>query len=93
MTSAGGSNSVRKPSLTSKTLSLFAKDASDGQRPLHYAVDAEMVTVIGPGEMPERRAMVSVGVVNERLETLLYGRVAVPRGSKVTDGTFAKTEG
>lgn len=92
MPSAGGSNSVRKPALA-KTLSLFSRDACEGQRPLHYAVDTEMVTVVGPGEMPERRVMVSVGVVNERLETLLYGRVAVPRGSRVTNGAFARTEG
>lgn len=52
-----------------------------------------MVTVVGPGELPERRAMVSVGIVNDRLETLLYGRVAVPKGCTVIDGGFARTEG
>lgn len=59
----------------------------------YYALDAEMVTIVGPGELPVRRAMVSIGVVNERLETLLYGRVAVPNGCEVIDGTFASMEG
>ncbi|CAM9963348.1 unnamed protein product [Pylaiella littoralis] len=58
-----------------------------------YAIDAEMVEIIGSGDLPARRAMVSVGVVNERLETLLYSRVAVPEGCKVTDGAFARMEG
>ncbi|CAN0175982.1 unnamed protein product [Ectocarpus sp. 4 AP-2014] len=59
----------------------------------YYAVDIEMVTIEGPEDLPARRAMVSVGVVDERLETLLYGRVAVPRGCKVTDGVFARIQG
>lgn len=52
-----------------------------------------MVTIEGPDDLPARRAMVSIGVVNERLETLLYARVAVPRGCKVTDGVFARMQG
>lgn len=59
-----------------------------------YAVDTEMVTITGPEvSLPAQRAMVSVGVVNERLETILYGRVAVPQGCEVIDGAFARAEG
>lgn len=68
-------------------------DRSHSSSPVRYAIDTEMVTVIGPGELPARRAMVSVGIVNDRLETLLYGRVAVPKGCKVVDGAFARVEG
>lgn len=57
-----------------------------------YAVDAEMVTVrLTSGE--EKRAMVSVGIVNDRLETVLYSRVAVPEGCEVVDGAFARVHG
>lgn len=58
-----------------------------------YAVDAEMVTAVGPGDAPERRIMVSIGIVNERLETVLYARVRVPEGCRVTNGAFARVEG
>ena len=99
MTLPSASNSVRKPALPTTPISFFRRDGAqetDGQeqrRPRHYAVDVEMVDVVGPGEAPERRAMVSVGVVNEHLETMLYGRVAVPRGCRVTTGAFARVEG
>lgn len=59
----------------------------------YYAVDTEMVTVSGPGEAPERRVMVSIGIVNQKLETVLYARVRVPQGSHVTNGAFARVEG
>lgn len=65
--------------------------ASSGSRRC-YAVDAEMVTVrLTSGE--EKRAMVSVGIVNDRLETVLYSRVAVPEGCEIVDGAFARVHG
>lgn len=88
-------NAVRRPSATSSLC--FSSSCNDGNsssaEPRYYALDAEMVTVVGPGELPARRAMVSIGVVNERLETLLYGRVAVPSDCEVIDGAFARMEG
>lgn len=73
-----------------------SKIEASGTRPIHpqyYAVDAEMVMVVGPGDAPERRVMVSVGIVNQRLETVLYSRVRVPDGCQVTNGAFARVEG
>lgn len=79
-------NAVRKPSTQFRHIHA-------PPHPSHYAIDAEMVTVVGPGDLDKRRAMVSVGIVNDRLETVLYARVAVPRGCKVTDGAFARVAG
>lgn len=83
-------NAVRKPS---RCFSSIRSPSKGADAPSYYSFDAEMVTVKGPGELPERRAMVSVGVVNERLETVLYARVAVPNGCHVTDGAFARAQG
>ena len=47
----------------------------------------------GPGSTPERKVTVSVGIVDERLETILYARVMKPRGSHVTDDSFVRTTG
>lgn len=100
-------NSVRKPAESLLNLSLFSP-AKTGTTGRCYAVDTEMVTVAvleGAAGAPageeqvdarkrgERRAMVSVGIVNDRLETVLYSRVAVPRGCVVTDGAFARVHG
>lgn len=98
-----GPNAVRKPCTQSKNSRVstpglcFSSSRHRGKdkdaETRFYAIDAEMVTIVGPGELPARRAMVSVGVVNERLETLLYSRVAVPKGCEVTNGAFARMEG
>lgn len=88
-----GTNAVRRPSSTSSLCFSPSRNPDKSAETRYYALDAEMVTVVGPGELPARRAMVSVGVVDERLETLLYGRVAVPRGCEVVDGAFARMEG
>lgn len=87
-------NAVRRPSPASSLCFLSLRDRGEtADETRYYALDAEMVTVAGPGELPARRAMVSIGVVNERLETLLHCRVAVPDGCEVVDGTFARMEG
>lgn len=86
-------NASRKPSRSWTSRDDGKEGGGDRRGEKCYAVDAEMVTVVGPGELPERRAMVSVGIVNERLETVLYGRVALPRQAKVTDGAFARVQG
>ena len=87
-------SAARRPSqISSLSFSSLRNDRGESADTRYYALDTEMVTVRGPGELPARRAMVSVGVVNERLETLLYGRVAVPSGCEVVDGAFARMEG
>ncbi len=83
-------NAVRVPTRTPPLRFTSPRDKGEDRC---YAVDCEMVTIAGPGSLPRRRAMVAIGVVNERLETLLHGRVAVPRGCEVVDGTFARMEG
>ncbi|CAM9446423.1 unnamed protein product [Scytosiphon promiscuus] len=83
-------NAVRKPSRCYSSLQSLRQVAG---APSYFSFDAEMVTVKGPEELPERRAMVSIGVVNERLETVLYARVAVPKGCQVIDGAFAREQG
>lgn len=85
-------NAVRMPSPASSLCFSSSRNHCE-KNETRYALDAEMVMVVGPGELPARRAMVSIGVVNERLETLLYGRVAVPEGCEVIDGAFARMEG
>ncbi|CAM9506281.1 unnamed protein product, partial [Laminaria digitata] len=92
-------NAIRKPCTPLKSAAGSTTTTMSFTRRPHqaarqcYAIDTEMVTVVGPGGLPARRAMVSVGIVNDRLETILYGRVAVPRGCEVTDGAFARVEG
>lgn len=94
-------NAVRKPSESLLNLSLFCSSGNRRELPLCgdvvaaaggcYAIDAEMVTVRVRGR--DTRAMVSVGIVNDRLETVLYSRVAVPEGCEVIDGAFARVQG
>lgn len=88
-------NAVRRPSTASALCSSSPHNHGNNSETetRFYALDAEMVTVVGPGELPARRAMVSIGVVDDRQETLLYGRVAVPSGCEVIDGAFARMEG
>ncbi|CAM9930059.1 unnamed protein product [Ectocarpus fasciculatus] len=86
-------NQQRRPNAVRKPSQPFSCRRGIGAGMCYYAVDIEMVTIEGPDDLPARRAMVAAGVVNERLETLLYARVAVPRGCKVTDGVFARMQG
>ncbi|CAN0215488.1 unnamed protein product, partial [Discosporangium mesarthrocarpum] len=77
------------PSLSSFSL----HDEGNGKCSTCYALDTEMVTVVGPGDAPSRRVCVSIGVVDQNLEVILYSRVRIPEGSEVVDGTFARLEG
>jgi len=61
--------------------------------PTAFAIDCEMIMVEGPHGLPERKVTVSVGIVDERLETIMYARVMKPRGSRVTDDSFVRTTG
>ena len=58
-----------------------------------FAFDCEMVSaVFSPGAASERY-VVSVGVVDERLEKILEARIKVPAGCTVVDDSFARAEG
>ena len=39
------------------------------------------------------KALVSIGIVDEQLEVMLYCRVAKPLGSRVVDDSFVRTIG
>eukprot|EP00471_Norrisiella_sphaerica_P009391 CAMPEP_0184501776 /NCGR_PEP_ID=MMETSP0113_2-20130426/48517_1 /TAXON_ID=91329 /ORGANISM="Norrisiella sphaerica, Strain BC52" /LENGTH=356 /DNA_ID=CAMNT_0026890657 /DNA_START=99 /DNA_END=1169 /DNA_ORIENTATION=- len=57
-----------------------------------YAVDCEMIVVYMPdGKL--QQAVVSIGVVDEGMEVILYARVRKPANSMVVNDTFVKTAG
>lgn len=65
--------------------------APDPQLDPAYAFDCEMVTAEFPGRASAGfQCVVSVGVVDERLEKILEARIKVPAGCRVTDDSFAR---
>lgn len=60
-----------------------------------YSLDCEFIKV-RQGKGPEARTFnvtVSVGIVSEQLETILYARVKAPERCQVWDDSFARTVG
>ena len=65
------------------------------QAPRAFALDCEFIEVRqGKGEaLRHYKVTVSVGVVSEQLETILYARVKQPPRTQVFDDAFARTQG
>ena len=57
-----------------------------------YAFDCEMIQADFPGQ-DRFQCVVSVGVVDERLEKILEARIKIPPGCRVVDDSFARAQG
>lgn len=70
-------------------------DATVSQATRSFAIDCEFIKVRqGKGETLQTwEVTVSVGVVSEELETILYARVQAPPRTQVFDDAFARTQG
>lgn len=75
---------------------------SPGRPPVQraYAIDCEMVEVVSSAQASmygqaavAHRAVVSIGVVDESMEVILYARVRKPATATVVNDTFARTKG
>lgn len=83
------------PSQLGAPMSSLAIAAEPGSHVRAYAVDCEFIQV-RQGKGPDARAFnvtVSVGIVSEMLETILYARVKQPPRCQVWDDSFARTVG
>jgi len=66
-------------------------ETKTSSQPPAYALDCEFITVRSRGV--EKRAVVSIGIVDNQLELILYSRIRIPEHFTVVDDSFVRTRG
>ena len=58
-----------------------------------FALDCEFIQVLEDGNNEHSKVVVSIGIVDNQLEKILYSRIRKPRNSSVLDDSFVRTRG
>ena len=66
---------------------------NSSQPPPAYALDCEFIQVIEQGNNTPSKSVVSIGIVDNQLELILYSRIRKPKNSTVVDDSFVRTRG